>query len=185
MGNIIRGGYRTLVVIVILSFAFMAGQAKDYKEMTGPYEVSFELPDEIASLIAVNKGTSSSESLQGIPCDVYYLVFNQNNIPGDMGFGKLWIEHYAVPVAGDFDSASEIIKNYWLDISYTTCYSGHRAIDGHDGILLNCLDNSEGDLKYFSFEYRLDDQTIVSGFMQLGWDTGMFPFLESLHVAEA
>jgi len=179
-----RIAYRILLVALVLSLALMAGQARDYKEGIGPYEVSFKLPDEIVSLVAMNKSISSSESLQGTPCDVYSLTLNQKDKPVDMGFGKLWIKHYVVPVVGDLNAASELKKGDGLDMSYTTCYSGHRAIDGHDGILVNCLGNSDGSLLCYNFDYQLDNQTTVSGFMHLGWDTGM-PFLESLHVTEA
>jgi hypothetical protein len=177
--------YRILFAALILSLALMAGEAGDYNEGIGPYEVSFKLPDEIASLVVMNKSISSSESLLGIPCDLYSLALNQKDEPVEMGFGKLWIRHYVAPVSGDFVATSELVYGDRPDLSYTTCYSGHRPIDGHYGILVNCLGNSDGSLLHFKFEYQLDNQTTVSGIMRLGWDTGMFPFLESLHVTEA
>jgi hypothetical protein len=155
-------------------------EAKDYSEKIGPYEVSFKLPDEIASNIEVNKTTTTYEALNGT-------LFNQYSIDLSIaGTNRSWggfgVHDYNKSMTLDLDKVIEIFKRVGKSEGYT-CTSAYRTIDGHDGIIVDCFGSERYTEKYI-FAYQQDNHTTIGGLLYLDWDTAVLPFLKSLHVKE-
>jgi hypothetical protein len=172
------------IAIVLLALLLMAMpcmiEAKDYKEIIGPYEISFKLPDEIASQIEVNKTITHNETLSGI-------LYNQYSIKlltarTSQYLGELWINNYNESRTLDPDGTIEIHEGLGKGKGYT-CTSDHRIIDGHDGIIVHCF-GSERYTERYTVVYQQDNHTTVGGVLYLDWDTAVLPFLKSLHVVE-
>jgi hypothetical protein len=160
-------------------------QAKDYSERIGPYEVSFSLPDNIASETNLNETIIRNISADGISYDTYGIGLQtktetQAQAQGiDQTYNGLLITHYNKTKEIDFAALTPINAR----IGGNTCNTAHQIIDGRDGIIVKCYgsDRSEED---YHFTYQLNNRTIVDGVLSSEWDSAVQPILESLHVKE-
>jgi len=147
--------------------------AKDYSEKIGPYEVSFKLPDEIASTIEVNKTITRGETLDGTPYNMYSIGLPLVGWIEVRDFNRTW--------ELDLDKMTETMKGLGKGNGYT-CSSAHRIIDDREGVISYCF-GSERYTTYYEFAYQQDNHTTVEGRLYLDWEATL-PFLKSLHVRE-
>jgi len=172
-----------IINLLILFLALMGGLggAKDYKERLGPYEVSFTLPDGVASKIVMNKTVTSSEALDGTPYDSYILDLDISGADGI--FGSFEVKHYNDSGKLDIDERIKIMEGLGKGYGYTSL-STHRIIDDHEGFIVHLFGSeSEQYPQTYIFGYQIDKQTNIEvGLIDANWDTTMVPFLKSLHV---
>lgn len=169
-GRIVSG------IVLVALILCLGCQAKDYNERIGPYEVSFRLPDSIASEITLDKTIISNVTADGLSYDLYAIELQTQG--SDQIGNKLSILHFNKTKIIDVEAIKGSFKDYGI-----TCKTDHRAIDGHEGVILN-LYGSEGSNVDHQFKYQLDNRTIVDGELSLDWDTIVLPFLNSLHIKE-
>jgi len=163
---------------LVLSLVLVGCHAKDYKERIGPYEVSFKLPDEIASDTKLNKTTEIGlKTLDGTSYNL-----NSIDMPGRAGhaWGGLIIYRYNASHAWDPGTAAKVAEA-WGKSNGCTCNSAARLIAGHEGVIVNCSACDSGK-EIHRFIYQLDDITEVRGLLDLDWNKAVVPFLKSLHV---
>ncbi len=65
--------YELLIVLLMASLVLMGGQARNYKEYVGPYNVSFTLSDEMASNIGIGRNISNGAGIDSTPYEKYSL----------------------------------------------------------------------------------------------------------------
>lgn len=165
--------FRIMLAALILG---LGCQAKDYDERIGPYEVSFKLPDSIASKTSLNKTIIRNVTAGGFLYDVYAIELQT---PGNNQTGNnLLITHFNKTNIKDIETIKGSAK-----LNGITCKFVHQIIDGHDGAIDRCYERERSNSDY-RFMYQLDNKTAVNGAMSLGWDTIVLPFLNSLHIKE-
>jgi hypothetical protein len=153
-------------------------QAKDYAERIGPYEVSFKLPDNIASEMNLNKTSITNVTTDGISYDTNAIEFQTQAQGSNQIWNGLVVTHFNKTRDMDIESIKGGAK-----LDGTTCNSAHQIIDGHEGVIISCYGSQRNNEDY-RFMYQLDNRTIVNGVLSLDWDTVVLPFLRSLHVKE-
>jgi hypothetical protein len=174
-------GWIALGIALVALVLGLGCQAKDYKERIGPYEANFTLPDDTAANTILNKTTTSSETLDGIPYDGYGI--NLQTLETNRYRGSLVITHYNATYEMDLDVSAENSEGSCKGDGYNVVKSARRTIDGHEGYIVDCSGSAFYTEKY-RFAYQLDNQSIVGGELYLDWDTAVVPFLKSLRVKE-
>lgn len=170
-------------VFVVLVCLLAVGQAKDYKEMLGPYEVSFTLPNDVA--VEMNKTTMNSELLDGTPFDRYLLMLNipeTDHVEGVITITCFNMTDHHLMIDESIDGMKALSKEQF---GYTTFHTAHRVIDGQEGLIIDELGSDRYTERYeFGYQLNTSKSTSVSGSSYLPWE-GTLELLKSLHVEEA
>jgi hypothetical protein len=169
-----------MIAVLILNLVLGGCQAKDYKERIGLYDVSFKLPNEIASDTKLNITTQMGrKTLDGISYNLYSIEMNKSGYAGHAR-GVLAVYRYNTSHAWDPVAATEVAEA-WGKSNGCTCNTTTRLIAGHKGVIVNCsacgIDNEN-----YQFIYQLDDITEVRGLLYLDWNKVVVPLLNSLDV---
>jgi hypothetical protein len=167
--------------IVLVALVVGLGEAKDYVERIGQYEVNFTLPDDTAANTKLNKTTMSGEGLDGTPYHIYSIELQ---IPeADQYWGFLWITHLDRTYKMDLAAAAKNVEGLCRADGYNAANSAYRTIDGRQGYIVQCM-GSEIYKDDYRFQYQLDDKTTVTARLILDWEKEVLPLLKSLHVKE-